>query len=461
MLNRTKKKLYEMTDTLSEAVEYLATADADAASAVQSTSLEFVDAMDAAISEAGLPVPIAGASAEAYRAVIDAAPTEYKAVFLPYYDNTWDTMKSVYLAFSQDPMFVTEIVIIPIQRNTNQGTKFVWQDYLTPAGIPNTHYDAYDFAADEPDFVFYNQPYDGVNVPKFQSQNIKKYAGCMIYIPYAMAPIGVQSSELQRNATELPGIQRCDLYIAQSELFKEFYGTGKTIYDRMLPVGNPKCDVLRDARENDEFQRYPEWEESIGGRKVILLNTHYSTMLPGAAAHAGVKFLLDYVVKHEDLFLIWRPHPQVFLMAMSPMYQVLTDFADKHERMILDKTPSITAAYMYSDAVVSLFPSSIVSDALFLDRPVYLMEPDPRKREKVSNHIWFYDAISHEDAGEDGVLPPLRAFLEEIESGIDSKKEIRGKYRAQEFPNMDGTVAEKILEWVKEACNQQKKVGGE
>lgn len=67
-------------------------------------------------------------------------PNKYKALFLPYYDNTWETMKSVYEAFSKDPLFETEVVIMPIIRNTNEGPKFIWEDYLTRSGIPNTHY---------------------------------------------------------------------------------------------------------------------------------------------------------------------------------------------------------------------------------------------------------------------------------------------------------------------------------
>jgi hypothetical protein len=450
MLNSTKKRLYKMTDTLAEAVEFLANADADAAADMRSTIYEFLDAMCGAISEAGLPVPGAGAGVEDYRAVIDAAPTEYKALFLPYYDNTWETMKSVYLAFAADPMFETEVVIIPIKRNTNQGTKFVWRDYLTSAGIPNTHYDAYDFERDEPDIVFYNQPYDGVNIPKFRSDNIRKHAGLMVYIPYAMVPIGVQSDELQTNYTELPAMQLCDIFIAQSEYYKQTYGKGKRLYARMIPVGHPKCDCLYLAKNNSDYPRYPEWETAIGGRRVILLNTHYSSMLPGAPAHEGVKYLLEYAAQREDLFLIWRPHPQIFLMQMSPVYQDLIDFADKHCRMILDRTESMFTAFMYCDGFVSLFPSSVMTDAMFLDIPSFLMEPPPKRAKITAGYIRFYDAISHEKAGEDGVIPPLRAFLGEIESGLDSKKEIRRKYRVQEFPDTDGTVASGILERVKQ-----------
>ncbi|WP_024345544.1 hypothetical protein [Lacrimispora indolis] len=394
-------------------------------------------------------------------------PDKYKALFLPYYDNTWETMKSVYDVFSSDPMFETEVVIIPIMRNTNVGTKFIWEDYLTPAGIPNTHYDAYSFEEDLPDVVFYNQPYDGVNIPKFQSQNIRKNTDCMVYIPYGIAASSALGESYENNLTGLDSIQRCDIYIAQSKTFCKQYTKGTLLERKALEFGHPKCDCLYEAKIHGNFTRYLEWESAIGKRRVIFLNTHYTYMAEGVVTHPGVRRLIDSVAQNENLFLIWRPHPQAFLMKMSIEMQVMLDFAHAHERMILDRTPSITPAYMYSNAVVSLFPSSIVMDSLFLDLPVFLLGREDSKSALAARlRSPFYSAIAHEnfdeplpDDGSDlermrlyteqSVFAPLDAFLREIENGEDSKREARAEFRIREFPNSDGTIAKKILESVK------------
>lgn len=393
-------------------------------------------------------------------------PNKYKALFLPYYDNTWESMKSVYEIFSHDPLFETEVVIIPIVRNTNTGRKFVWEDYLTPKGIPNTHYDLYDFEADLPDIVFYNQPYDGVNIPKFYSKNIRKYTNYMVYIPYSVKPINVQGERYQKAYTELEAIQRCDLFITQSEAFRKHYLTGTPLYKKALVHGHPKCDSLYDAKANNKFKHYPEWEMAIGNRRVIVLNTHYSYMLNDIAVHPGVKRLIDVIAEKDDLFLIWRPHPQAFLMKMSPQMQSMLDFANIHERMIIDRTPSMTPAYMYANAVVSLFPSTIVMDALFLDLPVFVLGRNDTSTPSHCAQNPFYKAITHEDFSqlppakgadsetvrlyiERSIYEPLDTFIWEVQNGKDSKREGRAAFRIQEFPNMDGTVAEKILKSVK------------
>ncbi|WP_313162763.1 hypothetical protein [Sedimentibacter sp.] len=398
----------------------------------------------------------------------DLKPTKHKVLFLPYYDNTWETMKSVYEAFSRDPMFEVQVVIIPIMRNTNEGVKFVWEDYLTPVGIPNTHYDMYSFEENLPDIVFYNQPYDGVNIPKFQSHNIRKYTDYMVYIPYYIVPINVQGDSFEKNYTNMASVQNCDLFIAQSERFRKQYIKGTSLCEKALAFGNPKCDCLYTAKIHNEFTHYPEWEKAIGKCRVILLNTHYSYMLEGTVPHSGVKKLIESVADNENLFLIWRPHPQVFLMKMSVEMQEMLNFAQNHKRMILDKTQSIIPAYMYSDAVVSLFPSSIVMDALFCDLPVFLLgrEAKDNLRDKHSN-ISFYNVVSHENydemlpdnglysAGmqlyaERNIFAPLDEFLKEIESCKDSKREERTLFCEQEFPNRDGTTGKNILKYIKD-----------
>jgi len=138
-------------------------------------------------------------------------------------------------------------------------------------------------------------------------------------------------------------------------------------------------------------------------------------------------------------------------MKMSASMRVILDFVEAHERMILDRTPSILPAYMYANAVVSLFPSSIVMDALFLDLPVFLLGRDA----KSSPEHPFYAALAHEDLGassddpERAVFAPLDVFLGEVARREDAMREARAAFRASEFPNPDGTVAEKILQRMK------------
>jgi hypothetical protein len=451
MLNRTKKKLYEMTDTLAEATAFLADADADAASAVLNTILEFVDAMDGAISDAGLPVPAAGADVEAYRAVIDAAPTEYKVVFLPYYDNTWDALESVYEAFAKDPMFVTEIVIIPIQRNTPTGTAFVYSDYLTPAGIPNTHYNDYDFAADEPDFVFYNQPYDLLNINKYRSENIKKYAGCMVYVPYYLTGNYQFDKALTRkrleSASMLPGHVNADIYIAQSEAFKrQLWGT--PVYSRLIALGNPKTDAI--YRTINSGARNSAWDEKLAGKTVLFVNSHYFWTTSEGAWLRQLAALFDYAEQADGVALLWRPHPQSFLMVrnrsdpLALLFLRMAERCGESRNLILDETADVNTALFYSDIIISA-ESSIIPQAILYDKPMYLCASTPVQR---SRELSIPD-LAPREAPEEGFPDKIRAMVEARRAGIDPYAPLRRQYIEEQYMNV-GVCGEKLLGYIKE-----------
>ena len=418
-----------------------------------------------------------------------ALPTQYKVVFLPYYDNTWDSLKSVYEAFTADPMFVTEIVIIPIKRNTPTGDKHVYNDYLTPQGIPNTHYDKYDFEIDKPDVVFYNQPYDGVNYPKFQSHNIKPHAGLMVYVPYYLFRRGpINTAEEQRfldSHTQLPGHNNADIIVAQGQSFYKSYANRSKNGKKLVVLGNPKCDNI--YRNMQDYPRYPEWDQATEGRTVFLLNTHYTTVTDGTYRRF-MPYLLDVIEQNEDAALIWRPHPQSFLMfgegeqkrQNDDFNGFLARVAD-HPRMILDRTASNVSAIMYCSAVMSQ-PSSVIGESIFADKPVFLLYGNPNemlpdgisyeesvkrlarvRRSEIENKSLFsaveyygYDESMQRDVLADAYFEqlPLLNFITEIRGGTDSKKQKRGVFREQTFKNLDGTCGKSIHTYIENLINK-------
>lgn len=259
---------------------------------------------------------------------------------------------------------------------------------------------------------------------------------------------------------------RCDLFVCQSLLHRQRYLKGTPLYSKALVHGHPKWDSLHAAKEKGQFTRYPQWESAFGTRCVIVLNTHYSYMIDGVDPHPGIKRLLDIVSQDDDLFLLWRPHPQAFFMKMSPDMQRMLYAANAHKRMIVDRTPSMTSAYMYADAVVSLFPSSIVMDALFLDIPVFILGRDDLQKHPDCANSLYYRAVTHEDYDQPlpddrsneqaremyvkhSIYEPLDRFIRDVKEGRDPRREARAEFRRQEFPTTDGTVAKQILESVK------------
>lgn len=513
MLNKIKKHVYPMLETLEEAVNYFLAAPEGSADMLLPDIASFIGMINDAVKEESLQANQHAEelldllprcrNAQAYDQLqlmlakyigaVKAIPVQYKVVFLPNYDNTWDSLESVYEAFAGDPMFVTEIVIIPIRRNVPGGFTHVYSDYLTPKGIPNTHYDEYSFETDQPDFVFYNNPYDGVNYPKFQFRNIKPHVGKMIYVPYALVNYFHMKPKEKVNfidvVANLPGHDSADWMIMQSNALIELCETSRNKH-KMLPLGSPKADNMYVRKKDENWEKPLGWEQALHGKCVLMLNTHYSMFSSvntwSESYFTAMECLFNIVENNEDLSLIWRPHPQTFFMqgkmnGASEKFSSLCLRAVNHERIVLDRTPSALSALSRCDAVISQY-SSIISEALFLDKPIFCLNIDPLNAEEDEPYIKgrynreyanalkldertsrdyrsIFDVMDQiginrilsegENFTEEVLIEPLRAFIKNICQGIDFKKEDRESYRKQQFANSNGTCGKKIVSHVK------------
>ena len=526
MLNKIMKHIRPMLDTIAEAIEYLITLEVNNSDRMIADIKEFITAInDVIIKDTGKSgdsnhsnIATAVAAGEKlseileqyyssngieeilttlqeYRSAIEHIPVKYKAVFLPYYDNTWDSLESVYEAFSADPLFETEIVIIPILRNTPTGAKHVYEDFLTPQGIPNTNYNDYDFATDQPDIVFFNNPYDGVNYPKFQTKNIKPFVQFLVYIPYYLYMHEyTHPSEMPQVLSvraELPGHDSADVFVVHGESFYNSFAFASRNGKKMVALGNPKSDYLYKRMMSNDWPRYNEWDTAVKGRTTFLLNTHYSSFfsnphpfLVSSSMKSWLRFLFELVISDENLALIWRPHPQMFLMLDSlvgewkQLYQDCISMVDNCERIVLDRTSNVISAFMYCDAVISEY-SSIMSEAVCLDKPVFMCGLETREyrenykeyyspeysdtlkqtRSADSGNLTLYNALpcsgadsfllENESVDEIIYQKPLRNFIYQIKEGIDNKGDLRRAYRKQLLNNYEGSCGKAICDYMK------------
>lgn len=435
------------------------------------------------------------------RESVAALPVRYKAVLLPYYDNVWDTLASVYEAFAADEDFLTEVVIIPIQRNTVSGQKFVYEDFLSAKGIPVTPYESYDFAADEPDIVVYCNPYDAVNIEKFQTWNIRPHAQHMVYIPYYMfrhTDTDFSKEPFHRIIERMflqSGPKNADVFVAQCAQMKALAQQyAPDVAGKIAVLGSPKADYLHAAKESGDWPHYPDWEKAMEGKKVILLNTHYSSFDQGSRETEALRILFARMRGEENAVLLWRPHPQTFIVFDNAENETTRNFysfvneAMERDNIILDRTGDALSALMYADAVISS-RSSIVGSAIYLDLPTYTLEEDPleqnadirayarpefaeilEKTHKIDESaLTEHQAASRaglsapldisSDAPEEEItvayidkaqVTPMRAFLEDVLAGRDEKRALRRAFRAQSFANAEGGAGAAIEEYCRE-----------
>ena len=140
-------------------------------------------------------------------ALIQAGDTECKIVPIPYYDRYGDgSLKEMHY----------------------EGKDF-------PKEYEITDYRNYNFAAELPDCIVINSPYDQLNQvwtvePAFYSREMKKYTNKLVYIPWFVTDEINPKDEADGKAfynmkyyVEVPGIFHSDLSIVQSEGMKKAY----------------------------------------------------------------------------------------------------------------------------------------------------------------------------------------------------------------------------------------------
>ena len=160
-----------------------------------------------------------------------------QVVFLPHSAKHFESLRPLVdvLLKTED----TECKIIPLPYydkygdGSLQGMHYEREDF--PKGYEIINYRSYDFAAELPDCIVINSPYDKFNPvwtvdPFFYSKEMQKYTKKLVYIPWFVTDEINPKSEEDCKAFKnmeyyviVPGIFHSDLSIVQSEGMKKAY----------------------------------------------------------------------------------------------------------------------------------------------------------------------------------------------------------------------------------------------
>ena len=154
---------------------------------------------------------------------INSIPRTYRVAFLPYKASMWDSLESIWREFAADKDCETSVVAIPYyeaDRITNKW-EYCYDGELFEADIPIVDFNAYDLKLKKPDLVFVHNPFDKFNTvttvnPIYYSEELKKYCGKLVYVPYYVNPGFISASY-----NKLPLLYRSDYIIVQSNMAKE------------------------------------------------------------------------------------------------------------------------------------------------------------------------------------------------------------------------------------------------
>lgn len=300
-----------------------------------------------------------------------------RILFVAELGSKWDSMKSVYEAFLERDDCDIDVVLEPIFRaiqlpNGETKAEIIYEDWLTPLGINHISYRQYNMEAIQPDITFISQPYESVTIPMFWPENIAKYSK-LVYVPYYTA------TRLEKGAAftsffKMPVEKYAWRIICQSEKMKEHYENyASRKGENVIVTGLPKWDYpMSLTKENTPCPE--DWKEKIAGKKVFLLNTHFTADLR-SEKNSIDRCVLDYFLEKEDMGLIWRLHPMFETVSKLYKPEIYLEFKALRERalkstnVVIDTNVEYAAAFVWSDALITGH-SSLLTQYLLYRKPI-------------------------------------------------------------------------------------------
>lgn len=392
---------------------------------------------------------------------IENLPGKYRVVFLPYKADMWDSLESIWRAFSKDARCECDVVPIPYFEANREEEKWEprYDGARFPKDVPITSYEYYRLEEMQPDIAFIHNPYDNCNYitsvhPAFYSDELKKYVKNLVYVPY-YANTGFIGEDFQ----QLPSFLNMDYMIVQSDLAKESC-KGKVFYDKILPLGSPKFDNIIYKTKNG-VQIPDAWKVLLQNKKSLMLNTTINDLLNNEQRLLKkLKHFFETVKNQQNVAIIWRPHPllEATVKAMRPElfeeYQRLVEYFVENQVGILDTTGDVSNTVVIAGGYIGSSYSSVVNLFTVSGKPVFLFDSQMIYEKSICGDAnpedffekkSLYDYFACREVEQYTVDDFIEDFAGDALAGV---RERQLKDVGDIAANLDGTCGEKVHEYM-------------
>ncbi|WP_414881818.1 methyltransferase domain-containing protein [Pseudomonas sp. IT-P2] len=367
-----------------------------------------------------------------------------KVLFVAQHPSIWPSWRSIWQTMADDPQFVAKVVLSPMLHPYSSAAVTIdnMRRSLIEEGVPFCTTDALNLESFRPHVVFLQNPYDETR-PGFLTSEELVRAGCRIaYVPY-----GLEMGGGAWNLTaqfDLPFHRTAWRIFARSErhkrMFAKYCRSGNS---HVVVTGHPKFDSINTPHSPIPSE---ELERKIGGRKVVLWTPHFSvTEIPSWSTYLLYGDAIFSVFdKHQDLFLILRPHPLFFkslvqnqVMSDEEVAQ-LKEKINKSNNIALDESADYQSAFFLSDGLMTDVGSFLL-EYLPTHKPIlYLHHPDGLgMNDDESLTKLLYTANSAQD---------IDRFITNIKDNIDTLQNERCAVITDYLFGLDGHIGARICQ---------------
>jgi hypothetical protein len=391
--------LLELTDTIAEALSLNMTAEAEYGMGVLRQTLSGSLSAEGAAKYSAVTGDTSHLTE--LKALLEAeTEIEREIVFMPYKASMWDSLESIWLAAKDDPRCYVTVLPIPYFEMADGQSELHYEGNDFPDYVKITRVADYDFALCKPDIGYIHNAYDATNIVTsvsgfFYTANLKKYIGCLVYVPYFVSdhPIDLSVAD---------AIAQCsaDVIIASNNddaaTYRKTDFTGEVV-----PLGSPKTDRIINAH-NKKPPIPPEWD-ILENKKIFFMNTSIGSLLFDADAY--IKKLRAvfkvFAKKRYTAALIWRPHPlthstiAAMVQEAKDGFYALESFFESSQIGVIDRTPDFLPAMAMSDVYIGDGLSSLIYLYGLSGKPIYQLDfslpiaPTEAEYNEIMNMEWL------------------------------------------------------------------------
>lgn len=352
--------------------------------------------------------------------------------FLQQDPNCWNKSKALYDHLRKDDRFTVRLLCVPDPFDPDTGSTYRYFaekgydaiDARVGDGPWNTREnlgDWYDLQALQPDYVFYQQPYDGYLPICYRSRSVSQFAKICI------TPYGFGLTEELMACMEVDFYRSVHTLYAVSETEKK-YNTRRFAPSHKLGIRHSKylgtlvfSDFFRHRQEES-----PSWAFSKNDFRAIW-TPRWSTdpKIGGSNFFRYKDFFPEYARQNPDADILFRPHPMAFsnfIQTGQMTRQEVDDYiacVEQGENTALDKEKGYDATFWQSDVLVTDV-SAIIIEYFVTGKPIIFCETLPLTCTYLD---FFKDILSVCYIARDS--ESLAGYLNQLKLGNDPLQEAR------------------------------------
>lgn len=363
-----------------------------------------------------------------------------KVVFLGQTTTCWNKLKTIFETLKNDDRFKVLILALPDDvSKSNDGVYEYFVDecgseFVIDAVADNSLFDLLKY---QPDYVFYQRPYDAYLPKPYRSNIVSGYAKiCYIsYGPYL-------SEGMDEIALTKLFFRNTYMYFAENSFayrfnVNRFKKSHKENYRKTYDLGYPS------------YEQFMDTGKSINDRKDNLFNVVWTPRWSEDKEVGGSNFIKfkDDVVKlpeiNDRISLTFRPHPMTFShfieigkMTEDDVKQYCKLYMD-NPRMHYDNAPDFARTFWNSDVLLTDI-SAVIYEYLLTEKPIVYCETYAKPNAFFAKlKEGMYCVETWDEA--------VKALLD-LEKGIDPLKEKRIRIKDTMFGTDFSGVSKRIVE---------------